>query len=170
MKKALLIALATLFVANFAYSADYVGLYADPDHNLCTLPGGSFTMYVLGWMSDHSMSGIEFRIVLPTIATLGQPVMGPDVSYPSGTITYDYSVLFNGCHMGWWEILHVPVTLTPGIGVIRVEKGMDADLLKIIDCVWDEYEIFVANHMYIGEPCITIGTQDATWGAIKSLF
>ncbi len=170
MKKMLLIALATLFVSSFAYSADYIGLYADPDHNICTLPASSFTMYVLTWMSDNAMSGVEFRCVMPPIATAGTVVNGPDVSFTVGTFTSDFSVTFNTCQVGWKEVCHVPITVTPGSGVIRVEKGEWASDLMIIDCDWIEIPISVANHMYIGEPCITIGTQDATWGTIKSLF
>jgi hypothetical protein len=89
-----------------------------------------------------------------------------------GDITTGWSAVFANCQYGWIQIyrqrVYVDTSIEPS-GVIQIVKTDDSQNLGLATCEMMDAPFTVLNHGGINVPCV-IGTKDASWGAIKSLF
>jgi hypothetical protein len=178
MKKTLLIALATLFIANFAYASDYIGVYFDTAHMICTKDAvGDVAFYYYVWAKPASLglSAVEFKIVFPPMVyDMGAMTLNAGINLTLGDLLTGWSATFASCQPGtiWIQVYRQRVyvdTALEGTGVIQLAKADDSQNLGLSTCEMMDASFTVLNHGFINLPCI-IGTKDASWGAIKSLF
>jgi hypothetical protein len=175
MKKALLLVLATLFIANFAYAKDYIGLYYDTSHSLCTrAAAGDVYFYYYVWARPaQGLQAVEFKIVFPPIVyDSGSMLLNTGINLTLGSIGTGWSATFAGCTYDWIQIYRQRVYVDTAIeptGVIQIVQTDDSQNLGLATCEMMDARFTVLNHAFINLPCV-IGTKDASWGAIKSLF
>jgi hypothetical protein len=178
MRKALLIVLATMFVAGFAYGKDkdFIGVYFDTGHSLCSTTASGdtyFYYYVFGRPQLRGLMAVEFKIVFPAMVyDFGSMTLNEDINLTLGDIQTGWSATFVQCMHEWIQIyrqrVYVDTSIAPN-GVIRIMPSDDSSNLGLSTCEMQDAPFTVLNHGFINLPCI-IGTQSASWGAIKSLF
>ncbi len=176
MKKVLL-ALAILALATPVFAADaYVALFSDIDHSVCSVnfaaPFVMFDCWI--FMTSHlGVQAAEYRIVVPTTPTVVAqiPVTNPEITVSLGDPIAGISVSFGTCQTGWVWSQRIPCYLMgaqAGYMMIEAKPGVG---LQIASCEtgFPIYSATVLNHLALNNPC-EIATEDASWGAIKSLF
>jgi hypothetical protein len=178
MKKALLIALATLFVAGFAYGKDYIGLYFDTGHSVCSkdaVGDVGLYYYVFALPTDDGMYAVEFKIVFPDMVyDYGSMTLNAGINLTLGDISTGWSATFAVCQPnGLWvqvyrQRVYVDTSIAPN-GVIMIAETDDSHNIGLATCDFMDARFTVLNNGFINLPC-EIGTKDASWGAIKSLF
>jgi hypothetical protein len=180
MKKAMLIFLATMFVASYAYAGphDYIGLFFDTGHAVCrTDVTGDMSVYYYVWAkpAELGMYAVEFKIVFPPIVyDMGSLTLNPGINLTLGDITTGWSATFATCQLygAWVQVYRQRVYCDTGLapdGVIQITQTDDSQNLGLADCDMVGQYFTVLNHAHINQDCL-IGTKDASWGAIKSLF
>jgi hypothetical protein len=178
MKKALLVVLATLFIASFAYAKDYIGVYFDgiSTHSLCTktISGDiDFNYYVHVKPEPRGLTAVEFKIVFPPIIyDMDGMVVNANINLQLGEITTDWSATFANCQYTWTQVYRQHVYANADVwpnGVIMIAPGDESGTVALSNCSMIDSQFTILNHGHINLPCI-IGTKDASWGAIKSLF
>jgi hypothetical protein len=182
MKKAMLIVLATMFVASYAYAGpqDYIGLFFDttPGHSICRYDNtGDFAVYYYVWAKPGSLGlqAVEFKIVFPPIVyDSGSLTLNTGINLTLGSIDVGWSATFALCQPAgtWVQVYRQRVYCDTGLapdGVILVAEADDSHNLGLATCALTDTRFTVLNHAHINVPCV-IGTKDASWGAIKSLF
>ena len=119
MKKALLIAVAVMFVASSAFALPakgLIGLFTDATHNVGTAPGypdagntvcpaayGSFMCWVWCLPSVNGLQAAEFAVRFPATITTLSSVKNPGITVELGTLPNGISVAFGEgmCQMDW---------------------------------------------------------------------
>ena len=179
MKKALLIVLATLMVSSFAYGRDYIGIYFDTAHMVCSKTGvladTYFYYYVFALPEGRGLQAVEFKIVFPPMVyDYSSLTLNTGINLTLGDILTGWSATFGVCQYNWIQIYRQrvfadPVTYPPATGYIMITQTDDSHNLGLSTCQMMDAPFTVLNNGGINLPC-EIGTKDASWGAIKSLF
>ena len=199
MKRALVLALAMLFVCSAANAGfPYVGLYAgilDPDTGI-EGPGGAdrsqcgvfvaapFTeinMWIWWYNPDLGLNSVEFKIVYPPSTSVGQEGVTPNP-----LIVAEIGNLPNGiastcgelqCQHDWFwshQQLLLIKKMTP-IGIIQIVQDPVlssppfAVLIASCELGSPPYACTILDNLGINQNC-EIAVQDKSWGAIKSLY
>jgi hypothetical protein len=124
------------------------------------------------------MYAVEFKIVFPTIVyDSGSLTLNAGINLTLGDISTGWSATFANCQpSGTWvqvyrQRVYVDTSLNPpdGDGVIMLAEADDSHNLGLATCEFMDARFTVLNNAFINQSCI-IGTKDASWGAIKSLF
>lgn len=175
MKKVLL-AVMMLALATPAFAADaYVGLFADANHSSCSvnIVGGFYPFEVWIWMTSHlGVQAAEYKMTAPAGAVIVSTVTtNPDITASLGDVAGGISVAFGACQNGWVWTQHVSCYLlspAPMFVLIEARPGVG---LQIASCElgFPIYPATVLNHLALNQPCV-VATENASWGAIKSLF
>jgi len=190
MKKALLIASAVVLLAGSisasGYHRAYIGVYASAipyeedtnyvdNHSVCTWTGPVFSPFELWiWIlpSTHGVRAVEYRVKYPTMVIFGSFIQNPAIIISLGSLNRGIIATYGECQTDWTWCHHQEIfsmTTTPRYfsigphpltGLIQV-AGCDEDFT--LEPCWP------LDILYIYAPCI-IGTKEASWGAIKSLF
>lgn len=196
MKKALLIAFAVLMVAGSISAAPfdrtYIGLYASDltwpedtlyvdNHSLCNWmeprysgdPFDDFELWIWILPSNRGVRAIEFKLLYPTgIYLSAYTKQNPDITIANGNLGEGIIATYGTCQMDWVWAYHFGVTSRneivrkfqiaahPLTGLIQA-AGCDEDFT--LERMWP------LTHLYMYSSCL-IGTKEASWGAIKSLF
>jgi hypothetical protein len=178
MKKALLLVLASMFVAGFAFGKDYIGVYFDTTHDACTKSVPAYAgIYYYIWVLPEArgLTAVEFKIVFPGMINPeenGGLTVNVGINLTLGDVLTGWSATFANCTYGWTQIYRQRVWPDPAVepnGYIRIVETDDSHNLGLSTCEMMDMPFTVLNHGAINLPCI-IGTKDASWGAIKSLF
>jgi hypothetical protein len=182
MKKLLLIALAAMFVSSFAYGADYIAIYFDTGHSVCRADVGANDpadwntyYYVFALPGTAGLTAVEFKVGFPPIVVdSGSLTLNAGINLTLGAIDTGWSATFAACQPGgtWIQVYRQRVyldTSTIPDGVIALMETDDSHNLGLSTCQMMDASFTVLNHGHINQPCV-IGTKDASWGAIKSLF
>jgi hypothetical protein len=178
MKKALLITLALLCIATFVNAKDYIGVYFDTIHTACTKSvTGYVGIYYYIWVlpEPRGLTAVEFKIVFPGMINPeenGGLTLNPGINLTLGDVLTGWSATFASCTYGWTQVYRQRVFPDPDVepnGYIQIVKTDDSQNLGLSTCEMQDMPFTVLNHGAINLPCI-IGTKDASWGAIKSLF
>lgn len=175
MKKVLL-AVAMLMLATPVFAADgYVALYADANHSNCSVmnPGGFFPAEVWIWFFTPSLGvqAAEYKLTAPASVIVSTVTTNADITASLGDVVGGISVAFGACQNGWVWTQHVTCYLTmTAPDFIRIEPR-PAVGLQFASCElgFPIYPATVLNHLALNQGCV-VATENASWGAIKSLF
>lgn len=178
MKKVLLVAAALLLIAGAVNAKGYVGLFADQGHSDCDvmLVGGFMPFELWIWMlpEGHGLQAAEYKITYPAGVISSTVTTNPDITVSLGDITSGISVAFGPCEMGWVWSQHQACYLTssaPGFVTISGRPDALPYGLQYASCElgYPIYGFTVLNNLALNRGC-QIATENASWGAIKSLF
>jgi hypothetical protein len=179
MKKVLIIAFAMLLMASAVSAGEgYLGLFADGSHSVCSVMGNvgmlPFTMWI--WALDEvpGVTAIEFAINFPTSVIASTVTVNPLISVGLGTLQAGTSVAFYTCQNDWvWthQVACYLIGTTPGvITIIPDPTAVPPEYLFARCDLGDSlFEPTIFSNLYLNQACV-IATQNASWGAIKSLF
>ncbi len=187
MKKALLLAVALLLVASVASAQQseplgYIGLFTGEDHSYwCASGTGMYPVEVwilclpgsLGQMCAEFMLCNPANVITSTV-TWNTAL----ISVSLGDLDIGLSVCYVGCQTTWHWIAHRLYYVTDDAAQTKIEicPHPDTGVYSFANCE-DGYPMepcVKLTHMYLNytiedEECQTMGTQSASWGAIKSM-
>lgn len=175
MKKVLLAVMLLVF-ATPVFAADaYVALYADAGRSDCDvlIVGGFMPFEVWVWFSSwRGVQAAEYKLTAPAGVIASTVTTNPDINVTLGDPWSGIAVSFQNCQTGWVWAQHVACYLTVASpAFILVEASPTAGALQIASCELG-YPLFpaaVVNHLALNQGCV-VATENASWGAIKSLF
>ena len=180
MKKALLIGVAMLLVAS-AVSAGpdtgYIGLFADSGHSVCSVTGTGFTPFTMWiWCLDEQpgLTAVEFAVSFPSGVIASTVTVNPLSTVQLGTLTGGTSVAFGTCQSDYvWthQVACYLVGMTPDVIRIIADPTALPPAYLIATCALGNPLIspVIWSNLYVNQACV-VATQNASWGAIKSLF
>jgi hypothetical protein len=188
MKRILLISVAILLVASFANAQlpphGYIGLYTDagapPDPNsACLYPGVfiPFEMYIWALPSERGMICAEFMVVYPPNVIQSTVTTNPVVSVTLGTLDTGMSACLILCEWDWLWYFHQTLFMTdPLPSEIQIVKHPDPAIpcVQFANCDpgYPTECCVVHTKLLLNQECppeTPVGTEDASWGAIKDL-
>jgi hypothetical protein len=186
MKKALLFAVALLLVASVAnaqqsFPLGYIGLFTDDTHSAWCATGVGFypvEVWVLCLPGSLGQICAEFKVCNPVnVITSTITWNTPIISVTLGDPDTGLSVCYIACQTDWHWIYHRLYYVTdPTQTYIYICAHPDIGTFQFANCE-PGYPIepcTALTHMYLNyEPpapeCLGMGTEDASWGAIKSM-
>lgn len=175
MKKVLL-ALAILALATPAFSAPaYVGLFADANHMDCDvmLVGGfmPFDVWVWFFTPELGVQAAEYMATAPAGVIPSVVTTNPLITASLGDMWSGISVSFGACQNGWVWTQHAACYLTSASMMFLTIGPRPGVGLQIASCElgFPIYPAVVLNNLALNQDCV-VATENASWGAIKSLF
>lgn len=180
MKKALLLGLAILLISGAANAQGYIGLYADDAHTTQCVNGLMVPLTFWIWCLPGADGQIcaEFMIGMPanTIPSTVTP-NAPLISVTLGDLDSGVSVCYVGCQDDWNWCFQRTFYVTDGMQtVIEILGHPDTGLVQFANCLdgyplepATAYPLMLLNVLPDDCPEI-VGTEETSWGAIKSLF
>ncbi len=196
MRRAILAWLLIVAVSSAAYAdntySGMIGLFADANHRyqkVCPFEGpfaGMAKMWIWGVASTEETVGhARFRIVYPSNVLQSEIVANEAlVNMSIGDLPGGIQVGYNGCRGGWhWLYCQTIYVTTHDETWIRVAEYPGSGLIQFKTCgdaIWKpakEYtRLYLNSDLGQGtKHCVppeelVVGAEDASWGAIKSLF
>jgi len=181
MKKALLIGVAMLLVATAASAGPntgYIGLFSDGAHSACnfvaTAPFTPFTLWI--WCLDEQpgLTAVEFAISFPSNVLASTTTINPLITVSLGSLTGGTSVAFGTCQNDYvWThqvACYAMSTAASAITIIPDPTALPpAYLIATCDVGNPLIGPVIWNNLQLNGPCV-VATQNASWGAIKSMF
>lgn len=175
MKKVLL-AVAMLMLATPVLAGDaYVALFADAGMSDCDvmLVGGFMPFEVYVWfVSVKGVQAAEYKLTAPAGVITSTATLNPDINVSLGDAFSGISVSFATCQTSWVWSQHIACYLTIGTpAFFTVGPSPAAGALQIASCElgYPLYPATIWNQLALNQSCVT-ATENASWGAIKSLF
>lgn len=182
MKKALLIGFAMLFVASAVSAAPnccewgYIGLFADGGHSVCNVnapaPFFPFTMWVWCMPSIRGMQAAEFMVAYPANVIGSTVTQNPLINVALGSLNAGISVSFSECQATWqWTHQQSCFLMDMNANTIQIVAHPGSGVYQFATCEigFPLEPTTRLTHLYLNQNCV-YATQDASWGAIKSLF
>jgi hypothetical protein len=193
MKKAMLLAVAVLFVAGSVFAAgpvSYIGLFKDVNHNMSTPPLGNsvctpstFHCWIWCLPSVRGMYGADFCLTKPAsedpvidiVVTLA--TINPGITAPLGDLWTGMSVTFSTCQTDWIWLYDLRMRdysdaspVSGRIDVIPHPNTEPAPALQLVNCSMNLEPFVYLTPLYLCPSSNPLGVQESNWGAIKSLF
>lgn len=183
MKRMVLVVLA-LFVfssAGFAQpDTGYVGLFTDVAHTTFTKDYSGavtpFTMYIFWLAPTQGINAVEFAVTYPANVIGSTVTTNAGIVVSLGTLPGGISCAWaaGDCQLAgvWVESHHQSCFLTSAaLGLIEVVAHPVAGGPQIASCElgYPIYQVKKYTNLCLNQTC-EIAVQDATWGAIKSIF
>jgi hypothetical protein len=191
MKKALLLMIVALMLSSAVhacpdcpppYRYGYIGLYIDEGRMYWCASGVGFypvEMWIWCLPGENGQICAEFAIsyppnVIQSTTTKNLPLISVDM----GDLASGWSVCYIACQWSWhWpahQLLyvtdptktHCEVVAHPGVGAYQFancEPGYPVEPCNILSHLFINYDVFDPE-------CAGFATQEASWGAIKSLI
>jgi hypothetical protein len=169
-------------VANAQPPVGYIGLFADVDHTTWCVTGAGFypfNMYIWCLPSYLGQICAEFMVCYPanviqSTVTWNDPI----ISVSLGDLPSGLSVCFDPCQTTWFWIANQAMYCTdPTQTYIYICPHPDVGVYQFANCEpgYPTEPCIALTHLFInytaGDPeCETTGTEDASWGAIKSMI
>lgn len=188
MKK-LLMCLAVLLILSGAAAAQNptIGLFADqdvapaPPYNTHCMTGvgiWQFQMWIWCLPPVEGMMCAEFKLNYPlNIISSTVTDNSAIISVQLGTLDTGMSVCYLACQNSWNWCFHQLIYVTTGEATtIDIVDHPDTDNIEFADCTpgYPTVEAVVLCGMQLNvatdDPGCQTGTQNASWGAIKSLY
>jgi hypothetical protein len=189
MKKGLLLCLALLLVSSVAFAqlppVGYIGLYtstgAPPDPATSCVTGVGFypvEMYIWTLPSENGMICAEFMVTYPPNVIQSTVTTNPLVSVTLGTLDTGMSACLINCAWDWTWYFHQALWVTdPTPTTIQIVKHPSLEILCVqfanCDPGYPTECCIVHTDLLINQECPPenpVGTEDASWGAIKDQF
>ena len=182
MKKVTLLVIALLLVSGAANAqGGFIGLYTGEDHSYWCANGAGFypvEMWILCLPGPLGQICAEFMIcgpinTIPSTVTWNVPL----ISVALGDLDIGLSVCYNFCQYDWHWIAHRLYYVTdPTMTMLQICPHPDTGVYSFANCEpgYPMELCTVLTNLYLNygpeEPeCQGTGTQDASWGAIKSM-
>jgi hypothetical protein len=173
-RNVLVTALGTLLFAGLAHSADYIGVFFDTSHSTCnkSVSGDTyFYYYVWARPESRGLQAVEFKVVFPPMVyDSGSLTLNSNINLTLGDISSGWSATFANCITDWVQVYQQRVYVDTSIeatGIIRLAETDNSYNLGLSTCELRDALFTVFDCGRINLPG---GNQDASWGAIKSLF
>jgi hypothetical protein len=184
MKKALLLAVALMLIATVANAqppVGYIGLFTSEDHDTWCITGTGFypvEMWIMCLPSYLGQICAEFRICYPG-NTIQSTVTNNDaiISVTLGDLPNGMSVCYSECQVAWHWNFHQTVYVTDATQTyIEICDHPDIATFQFANCEdgFPTEPCIKFTNLYLNydgseDECGVTATQDASWGAIKSL-
>jgi hypothetical protein len=183
MKKAMLLAIAVLFVASSAFalpSQGYIGVYNDAAHSvksICPAQYGNFTAYIWCLPSVNGLQAAEFAVSFPATTVTLVTTKNPGITVELGNLPGGMSVAFGEgqCQLDWvwvYQLTEMSLAAVPAqIKIIPHPGTLPLPAMQFASCLPGyPIEPFVnLTPLYLCSDG-PLGVQQTNWGAIKSLF
>jgi hypothetical protein len=183
MKKALLLLFLSLLCSGSAAASTgaYMGLYTDSEHMYWCVSGVGFypvEMWIWCLPGDQGVFCNEFMISYPPNAIQSTVTRNPIISVDLGDLGWGMSVCYTACQTDWFWNYHQLLWVTdPSQTQCTIVAHPDVGAVQIANCE-PGYPIepaTVLTNLYINRPyddplCQGVATDEASWGAIKSLI
>jgi len=181
MKKVLLLGIAMLLVATVVNATPYpyVGVYFDENRSsYCATGPGEVTLYVFVLPSDNGATAAELKMEVTGNIFAGSWTTNTSIiNLTMGDIATGMSFAYINCMTDWNYVGTMSVFLldatTPGGAVLGPHN--QTGFMGTANCDDEagrpkEDAVVLTNAYFNTDPCPEVGTEDASWGAIKSLF
>jgi hypothetical protein len=186
--KRILLTIALIGVLAAPASAQLISLWADADMTSCSVTpgmGGTFDLYICVEPDTRGVFGAEFSITNPSPAIFFTPP--GEVTWNSAAqVTVSMGSFFgSGISLGFNQCINVPMwiasynftnyEMNPVFFTLGVATTGDPPVVQdhinvaICDEAHTKVEGFAYNHFGINQGC-EIGTEETSWGAIKSMM
>jgi hypothetical protein len=169
-------------------SAQFISLWADENMNEIEVNpgmGGTFDLYVFIEPDERGIFGAEFSIDNPSADIFVTPP-GVPIDNPAANITVSMGNYFGGgISLGFGACHNTPIWITRfnfksyetaqvyfTLGVATTgEPPVTQETINVAICDEDHTKVegFAYDHFGINQPGV-IGTEETSWGAIKSLM
>jgi hypothetical protein len=187
LKKIVLLAVALIVLcassAFAGYPEGYIGLFTDEAHtNWCATGTGFYPVEMWIWALPNALYGTicaEFRICYPvnviqSTATRNDPI----ISVMLGDLASGISVCFIVCQWSWFWICHQLLYVTdPTQTIVYICAHPDVGVFQFANCEpgypVEPFIKFTSLYLNYAPPdpeCMGTATEDASWGAIKSMM
>ena len=186
--KRILLTVALLAILAAPASAQLISLWADDAMTQCSVtPGmaGTFDLYIVVEPDARGIFGAEFSIVNPSPAIFFTPPGGVTWN-PAAQVTVSMGEFFGaGISLGFGQCINVPMwvasynftsyEMNPVFFTLDVATTGEPPVTQttinvaICDEAHSKVEGFAYSHFGINQDCV-IGTEETSWGAIKSMM
>jgi hypothetical protein len=186
MKKALLVAVVLLLSASAANAVGpptgYIGLFTGETHSAWCVNGAGFypaEMWVMCLPSYLGQICAEFRVCYPANVIQSTVTWNTAlISVSLGDLPSGLSVCFVGCQNAWLWICHQALWVTdPSLTYIYICPHPTVGVYQFANCTVGyptepciKFTNFYLNRSAGTPECDVAGTEDASWGAIKSMM
>ncbi len=181
MKKVVFLAIALLLVSGAA-NAQYMGLYTDADHSVwCATGVGFYPVNMWIWCLPGPLGVMcnEFAVCYP-INVIQSTVTNNDpiISVTLGSLPAGMSVCYVACQYSWFWMFQQQLWVTdPSKTMVYICVHPDVGVYQIADCTpgYPTQPCDLLTNLYINyappeQECMGTATEDASWGAIKSMM
>jgi len=184
-KKALLLLFALLLCAGsaVALTGAYMGLYTDNAHsNWCASGPGFYPVEMWIWClpGDQGAIANEFRISYPyNVQQLATNWQWPIIyNIIGGDLSTGISIQYISCQTDWFWLCRVTLMVTdPTQTHLAIVGHPDTGVYRIWNCQpgypWETVNVLTnlyINYTYDEPLCQGTATDEASWGAIKSIM
>lgn len=181
MKKVVFLAIALLLVSGAA-NAQYMGLFTDDTHSYWCATGVGFypvEMWIMALPGPLGVMCNEFAICYP-VNTIQSVVTSNDaiISVMLGSLPAGMSVCYQLCQYDWFWCFHQQIYVTDATQtMVYICAHPDAGLYQIADCTpgYPTQPCDLLTNLYLNygpeeQVCQGTATEEASWGAIKSMM
>jgi len=163
----------------------YMGLFVDETRTSWCASGTpfyEFEMWIWCIPSERGMMCAEFAVCYPPNVIQSTITTNPDICVTLGTLATGMSACYCDCQWDWTWPFHQMLWVTdPAKTYIRLKKHPDPNITdyQFANCepgyptesvLLYTWRIFVNYESWEIECTGWIGTKDASWGAIKSMY
>jgi len=177
MKK-ILLTIAAIALFAVPASAQMFSVWSDAEMTTCENFGAAYTMFPVYLILEPGADGAfaaEYRLSVPASLIVQVTTPAADISVAMGDATNGngISIGFLNCRVDteWvYSFTMFPISVDPGF--IMVEPNTSTGKLIVATCeepLRPELAASVYNYFGWHDTCL-IGTQESSWGAIKSLM
>ena len=186
MKKVVLVAVALLLISGVAsaqqsFPLGYIGLFTGEDHSFWCVSGAGFypvEVWILCLPGSLGQICAEFMLCNPVnVITSTVTWNTPLISVSLGDLDVGLSVCYVSCQTDWHWIAHRLYYVTDGTQtMIEICPHPDVGVYQFSNCE-PGYPIepctkltnMYLNYTIEDEECQAMGTESASWGAIKAM-
>ena len=180
MKKVLLTVAMVALLAGAASAQPKIGMWLEETMENCDFmapaPFSQFSVWVWVEPSVNGAFCAEYKMVAPANVIVQSAVENPDAALSMGAAVGapGISICFPTCQTGWFWTYQVPCYATDATtpGYFTIEFHDDTGDYNTATCIEPDRpleSLVPLNQFGVNAPCV-VGTEESSWGAIKSMF
>ncbi len=186
MKKALLLTVALLLVASVASAQEssplgYIGLFTSEEHSEWCYAGSMVTVWIMCLPGSLGQMAAEFMLSNPTNVFPGGVTLNEDlITVSQGTLDGGISIAYGTCvpYPNWhWIVSRMYMVMDGEPSMIEIVPHPDTGEISFANCEEDypmepcvKLTNLYVNYTIEDDECKAMGTESASWGAIKSMI